>query len=43
MPEGKVLAFGCFDLLHPGHLFYLEKAKQLGSTKAEQLINEYCR
>ncbi|MCX6802923.1 MAG: FAD synthase [Candidatus Diapherotrites archaeon] len=31
MPEGKVLAFGAFDLLHPGHLFYLEKAKKLGS------------
>jgi FAD synthetase len=31
MPEGKVLAFGAFDLLHPGHLFYLEKAKRLGS------------
>ncbi|MFH1234743.1 MAG: adenylyltransferase/cytidyltransferase family protein [Candidatus Diapherotrites archaeon] len=31
MPEGKVLAFGAFDLLHPGHLFYLKKAKKLGS------------
>lgn len=24
-----VLTNGCFDLLHPGHLFYLEKAAQL--------------
>ena len=31
MLERKVLAFGCFDLLHPGHLFYLERAKKLGS------------
>lgn len=27
----KVLAFGAFDLLHLGHLFYLKKAKKLGS------------
>jgi len=31
MPKGKVLAFGCFDLLHPGHIFYLERARKLGS------------
>ncbi|MFH0955203.1 MAG: adenylyltransferase/cytidyltransferase family protein [Candidatus Micrarchaeota archaeon] len=29
--KGLVLAFGTFDLLHPGHLFYLAKAKKLGS------------
>lgn len=29
MPN-RVLAFGAFDLLHPGHLFYLKKAKKLG-------------
>lgn len=30
--EGKkcVLTNGCFDLLHPGHMAYLEKAKELG-------------
>jgi len=28
--EIKVMAFGCFDLLHEGHLFYLKKAKSLG-------------
>ncbi len=28
----KVLAFGTFDLLHPGHEFYLEKAKKYGDT-----------
>jgi FAD synthetase len=26
----KVLAFGTFDLLHPGHLSYLSQAKALG-------------
>lgn len=26
----KVLATGVFDLLHPGHLYYLQKAKKLG-------------
>ncbi len=25
-----VMAFGCFDLIHPGHLLYLRKAKRLG-------------
>ncbi len=30
--EGKKIVFtnGCFDLLHKGHIFYLEKAKLLG-------------
>ncbi len=28
--KGLVLAFGTFDLLHPGHLFYLGEAKKLG-------------
>jgi FAD synthetase len=27
-----VMAFGSFDLLHPGHLLYLEKAKRLGGS-----------
>ncbi|MEK6941510.1 MAG: adenylyltransferase/cytidyltransferase family protein [archaeon] len=26
----KVMAFGTFDLLHPGHLKYLSEAKKLG-------------
>ncbi|MHC1579339.1 MAG: adenylyltransferase/cytidyltransferase family protein [Candidatus Alkanophagales archaeon] len=26
----RVLATGTFDILHPGHLFYLEEAKKLG-------------
>ncbi len=29
--EGTVLAFGSFDILHPGHLLYLSEAKKLGS------------
>ena len=27
----KVMAVGVFDLLHAGHLHYLEQAKSLGS------------
>ena len=27
---GKVMAFGTFDLLHIGHLAYLEEARKLG-------------
>ncbi len=32
--SGKNIVFtnGCFDLLHPGHLDYLNKAKQLGDV-----------
>ncbi len=32
--SGKKIVFtnGCFDLLHPGHLDYLNKAKQLGDV-----------
>jgi FAD synthetase len=26
----KVLTFGAFDILHPGHLYYLEQAKKHG-------------
>ncbi len=41
-----VLTNGCFDLLHPGHLYYLQKAKELGdelwialnSTKSVQAL-----
>lgn len=30
MARRKVMAFGSFDLLHPGHLHYLSKAARLG-------------
>ncbi len=27
----KVMAFGSFDFLHPGHVHYLTRASKLGS------------
>ena len=30
--KGIVLAGGCFDLIHPGHLEFLKRSKQLGKT-----------
>lgn len=32
--EGKLVVFtnGCFDLLHPGHVAYLEEARSLGDA-----------
>ena len=27
----KVMAFGTFDLLHPGHIYYLKEAKSFGN------------
>lgn len=34
----KVMATGTFDIIHPGHAFYLEEAKKLGGTDAELLV-----
>jgi len=34
----RVLAAGCFDLLHYGHLRYLEEAKRLGGEGAELIV-----
>jgi cytidyltransferase-like protein len=28
----KVMVFGTFDLIHPGHVHFLEQAKKLGDT-----------
>ncbi|MEM2743426.1 MAG: adenylyltransferase/cytidyltransferase family protein [Candidatus Methanomethylicaceae archaeon] len=33
-----VLASGCFDLIHYGHLRYLEEAKKLGGEGAELIV-----
>lgn len=30
-PSGVVFTNGCFDLLHPGHVDYLQRARALGS------------
>jgi FAD synthetase len=31
MTARRVVATGTFDILHPGHLFYLEESKKLGN------------
>jgi len=28
----KVMAFGTFDIIHKGHIFYLKEARKLGNT-----------
>ena len=30
MTAYRIVATGTFDILHPGHLFYLEESKKLG-------------
>lgn len=32
------MASGTFDILHPGHAFYLEEAKKLGGDKAQLFV-----
>lgn len=34
----KIMASGTFDLIHPGHAFYLEEAKKLGGNNAELFV-----
>ncbi len=41
----KVLVGGCFDVLHPGHIVFLQKAKKLGDVlvvllESDQKIRE---
>ena len=32
------MASGTFDIIHPGHAFYLEEAKKLGGAGAELFV-----
>lgn len=36
----RVLATGVFDLLHPGHIFYLEESKKLGDELVVLVTND---
>lgn len=38
MDSIKVMATGTFDIIHPGHAFYLEEAKKLGGSDAELFV-----
>lgn len=42
LPQSKrsVLVGGCFDILHPGHLHFLESAKKLGNFLAVMLESD---
>lgn len=34
----RVMATGTFDIIHPGHVFYLEESKKLGGDDAELVV-----
>ena len=34
----RILATGTFDILHPGHIYFLEQAKALGNQKDDKLF-----
>lgn len=36
----KVLAGGCFNSIHPGHVYFLKKAKSMGSELVVVLAND---
>ncbi len=37
-PVKTIAVFGCFDLLHLGHIFFFEKAKRAGGGKAKLVV-----
>ncbi|MDY6986093.1 MAG: adenylyltransferase/cytidyltransferase family protein [Candidatus Thermoplasmatota archaeon] len=36
----RVMASGVFDIIHPGHIFYLQKAKELGDELFVVIAND---
>jgi len=36
----RVMASGVFDIIHPGHIFYLQKAKELGDELFVVVAND---
>jgi FAD synthetase len=36
----KVLAAGCFNIIHPGHIYFLKSAKKLGDELIVILAND---
>ena len=40
MPTKKVLVGGCFNLIHPGHIYFLKEAKKLGGELIVVLAND---
>ncbi len=40
MHNKKVLVGGCFNLIHPGHIYFLKEAKKLGDELIVVLTND---
>ena len=40
MPTKKVLVGGCFNKIHPGHIYFLKTAKKLGDKLVVVLTND---
>lgn len=40
MNQGVVLCHGCFDVLHTGHIYHLEKARALGARLVVSITHE---
>lgn len=40
MSSKKVLAGGCFNRIHPGHIYFLKEAKKLGNELIVVLTND---
>jgi len=40
MPTKKILAGGCFNSIHPGHIYFLKEAKKIGDKLIVILTND---
>ena len=40
MSTKKILVGGCFNLIHPGHIYFLKEAKKLGDELIVVLTND---
>lgn len=40
MPNKRILAGGCFNSIHPGHIYFLKEAKKIGDKLIVILAND---